>query len=727
MIAQEGNMGSNYFKAGILLALFAVFTCIPFLSQAFHMDDGIYVLLAENIKQNFWFPQDKPIFFEGLYVGDISSTEHAWPLTSYLMALCASAGDGFSEIALHSGFLIFPIVLAISMHRLASQFTAHPVHASLVLLTLPVVSVLSHTLMTDIPLLALWVASTVLVCRGVDTGKKSCLWIGSATAALCSLISYSGLCLVMVLGLYAILRKKQGALFPILILPVSVLGIILVIHSFHYHRFPLNMLLGYYFIDQKVLSPALLVEKLMSAVLTIGAVTIFPLTLLILCKRKIIAAALVIGIGLVLLTPVSKYSFAQRILFLVIFCIGLPPIIDAAGFLLKALRRRACGDPEEFFLSAWFIGMLVFCVAAYMNGSARYLLPAIPPFVLILIRRMERSLNPGAFRWIGAATIVFGGAFGMLLSVADYQFAGIYRDFAATLKKESSNHDAGIWFAGEWGFRTYLEREGGRELGRRDSSPKPHDLLVVPTLAIPYQTLFSEDLSLDSIAMVSPSRVTFEIPPALPDSVLTCTIGMPFYDKSDGAKFSVRFVSPGSELILSESRILPSEGKQWRTIEIPLKEIAGNRGSIQFRAEVGSSNNADADWIAIARARISQKNVPANGLLYDFREHLKCAHIWTSPGVQYHTKQNAPVFPMTVWLKQEPAIALLERHEYRPGLQLRVLDGSCHAGFWSSGWGLLPFSFATDKAALESIHVYEITRRIDAYGESAPHWYEPSK
>jgi hypothetical protein len=53
------------------------------------------------------------------------------------------------------------------------------------------------------------------------------------------------------------------------------------------------------------------------------------------------------------------------------------------------------------------------------------------------------------------------------------------------------------------------------------------------------------------------------------------------------------------------------------------------------------------------------------------------------------------------------------------------MDGACHAGFWSSGWGLLPFSVAEKGSVLESLSVYEIRRSIDAYGESAPAWYEP--
>lgn len=45
------------------LLLFAAIINIPFCNQAFHMDDGIYLLLAKNIQRDFWFPQDRPVYF----------------------------------------------------------------------------------------------------------------------------------------------------------------------------------------------------------------------------------------------------------------------------------------------------------------------------------------------------------------------------------------------------------------------------------------------------------------------------------------------------------------------------------------------------------------------------------------------------------------------------------------------------------------------------------------
>ena len=92
-------------------------------------------------------------------------------------------------------------------------------------------------------------------------------------------------------------------------------------------------------------------------------------------------------------------------------------------------------------------------------------------------------------------------------------------------------------------------------------------------------------------------------------------------------------------------------------------------------------------------------------------------------GTRYHTPANRPVFPLTVWLEQEPAARLLCSFDYRPAFSLGLMDGSIHAGFWSMGWGLLPFSYSNSGSALETIRVYEVVRKVDAYGESELSWY----
>ena len=278
-----------------------------------------------------------------------------------------------------------------------------------------------------------------------------------------------------------------------------------------------------------------------------------------------------------------------------------------------------------------------------------------------------------------------------------------------------------MWFAGEWGLRAYLEGSGAQELGRRDARPRKGDLVAIPTLATPYQTLFDERLPLDSIILVAPSQVRFSIPRIPGGAVLAFTAGMPFPEKSDGVNLRISFdAGDGPRSIYSET-IAPPHGAIWATRQLPLSDMPGG-GSIVFSSDVGGAD-AIADWVSIARARIVTQNENGEVVLYDFREHLAGAAIEGVPGMQYDTPRKLPVFPMTVWLRQDPATILRGVYSYRIPFPIRMLDASVHAGFWSMGWGILPFSFAAKDSPVETIRVYEISRDIDSYGERTPDWY----
>src|SRR5437867_7372096 len=273
----SGNKSLTASGAPVLGLLLAVLAAnIPFLNQAFHMDDGIYLLMAQNVARSPWFPQDMPTYFEGLYAQDVASTEHPLPLTSYVLALAAHFGHGFSEVNLHTAFLVFPVILTCSMYLLARGFTRHPVLATLSLMFLPVVFVLSHTLMTDVPHLALWVAAVALFRYGMDSGKKISVAFAALAATLASLVTYSGLCLVPLLSFYAYLRKDRRALQITLILPAALFGFWLALSYLHYQRLTPVQLLGFYFRVKSVLSPAFLMRKSTYIVLALGGVTIFP-------------------------------------------------------------------------------------------------------------------------------------------------------------------------------------------------------------------------------------------------------------------------------------------------------------------------------------------------------------------------------------------------------------------------------------------------------------------
>ncbi|MBI3939687.1 MAG: glycosyltransferase family 39 protein [Acidobacteria bacterium] len=711
----------------ILLTVIVIAINLPFINQAFHIDDPIYVLLAKQVLKNPRFPQDVPVFFEGTYARDLASMEHP-PLTAYLLAVSAIINREFSEIALHLGFMVFPVILAVSMYFLSRRFTRHPVTSALLLMSLPVVYIMSHNLMTDLPLLALWTLSVVVFVSGVDGKRRSLLWAGGCLAVLASLVSYAGLCLIPLLMLYAWLRRDWHAIATVFVGSGAAVLFWHAVNYAHYRRMVFGYMLGYYFGTAHALSPLLVFEKLTYLVVVLGGVTLFPFVTLVfytaLERRRIYA-----GIGAALIVSafirVPTVSSGHRCLFvffcasgLALLCGVLKPHLSSLPRVLRDVR----GHADQVFLVAWLLGMLLFCIVCFMTGCARYILPMTPPLVLLSVRELECRLDAERFRrWVLLA-VMSGFSLALALAVADYRFAGIYRRFAADFSSSFGPLRSRIWFTGEWGLRAYMEKLGGNELGRQDSRPRVGDLLVVPSLATPYQTLFDDVVGIESIVMLAPSQLSFDVPALTKDSSLILMIGMPLWKQSDGVDLQVRFVSTDKEGMLYSRTLSSEEGRTWRSEEIPLGALAGQRGALEFSAGSGQSGNADGDWIAIARARIRRRGSD-NAAYHDFRTHLADAHITTAAGAAYHTPGNLPVFASRIWLNQEPAKTWLKTYRYAPTLTIRLLNAEAHAGFWSMGWGFLPFSFSSGHAPLEQISVYEITREVDAYGERRASWY----
>ena len=699
--------------------VFALLLCVlaanaVFIRQAYHMDDGIYLLLARKAVTSPWFPQDGSTYFEGLYAADLASTEHPLPVTSYYMALISHFAHGLKEPYLHFAFLLFPLAMACAMFAIARRYTEHPLMASFTLTFLPAVYVLSHTLMTDVPQLALWVASIALFIHGTEFRKTSLVAAGALTAAVACFVSYASSCLIVLLVLFAISRKNYRGLFVIFIVPGVVLGAWLALSFRHYGRLPPGDILNTYFVVKRVLSPALLLQKLTYIVLAIGGVTIFPLGLLAAGRKRTIAVALLLAAPAMWISGALQYSPAEKLMFVFFFCAGL----SAIGAIIGDFSS---GQERELLLGAWFIGMLLFAATFYMTGSARYVFAAMPPFVVLFYRRLERLWDPQKVLWIGGINLAFGALLAIVLASSDYQFAGVYRDFASTFEKTYSAARRQTWFAGEWGIRAYLERSGAQELGRRDARARKGDFLVIPTLATPYVTLYDERLSLDSIVMVAPSKARFPVPAISGETFLAFTVGMPFPENSDGVNLRISVEAPDGSRQIYWDHIVAAAGSIWTTRQLRLSDTSAG-GTIVFSSEVGG-NNANADWIAIARARIFTETGNRQSVVYDFREHLAGAAIECVPGLEYHTPGNLPIFPMTVWLRQNPARILRGVYSYRISSLFRLLDASVHAGFWSMAWGVLPFSFAKHDSTLETIRVYEISRDIDSYGETEPDWY----
>ncbi len=493
-----------------ILTLAVVLAGLPFLNQAFHIDDRIYLEVARHAAENPLFPYDYAPLFEGLVTPDAASHSHL-PLTSYYLAIIRGLAGGEREWAFHSAFLIFPWIAVISFHDLARRRLRNPLAAALLLLVSPAFFLLSHTLMTEVPSLAFWLLAISRFER-ISAGEAG-RWdhllcaAGLLGASLISLLSAG---LVLLLAAHLLLtRGREGfpgtpRLLLLLALPVSVWILWYGIGYLHYGRF-LLVRTALHMEKRDVFSAGLMLTKGISFLLDMGGAVLFPLALWwgFRGRRAVILAGLVFAGCLAGLTLYAEdWTFPQALLAATFAASGVTALARFVWRCLGNLKPSVewktphSDAPGGAWLPIlWLVGIFVSCILFYPSGSARYTLLAFPPFLLVWQSSLESSLSAklhlqSRLTWL---TVLLTVSWSLLVSHADYRFAGLYRDAAQTLVSDYSAPGRTIWFTAEWGFRYYMERAGARLVARVEVGPKPGDIIIKPRLSSPWVTLYDGD------------------------------------------------------------------------------------------------------------------------------------------------------------------------------------------------------------------------------------------
>lgn len=456
---------------------------LPFVNQAFHLDDVNYLDIAKNVMEHPLFPLDMSYVFEGRYV---SMWGHPHPpLNSYVMAVVLLLnGRHASEVALHVTYLFFPILATISFYFLARRFTRFPVLATAVFSSVPTLQVVAHTLMADVPLLALWLCAMTLFIYGVDRSNLS-LERGALVPLIAAVFyAYQGLALIPLLALYAWQRRRldkwRGAMLclPILLLiGWQALGYI---HRGSTYVVTLFEYLSWWGWGQ----PAKIARNLLSSFAYLGGTILFFPFLFVAFGRRWWGTSSLLGVVVaagVAQTELGGYGLTQKIFFVFCFAGGLIATVWVLrGFFASLLRK----DHDFLFLSLWFLGVLTYCSLIFITGSARYLLPAAPPLTLLLVRSIESQLAVSR-RWrvFYTAVLACQMVLGLALARSDYEFAGTFRQAAQDFQQGHVSPGTPFLFSGEWGFRHYLQALGGHIMAD-DSVGQPYELVVKSKLCL---------------------------------------------------------------------------------------------------------------------------------------------------------------------------------------------------------------------------------------------------
>jgi 4-amino-4-deoxy-L-arabinose transferase-like glycosyltransferase len=483
-----------------ILVLMVVACAIPFLSQPFHMDDSLYMDVARNAHQKPLFPLDIPYTFIGDFVQDLGSHGHP-PLHSYfLAAIMYFFGEGpGTEWIYHLFALLYPILAVLSFYFIAAQFNERPLWPSMILACCPIFMVMQHTLMTDIPMLAFWLGAIASYLWAVRL-KRTSLYAVSAFFQLAAMFtSYQAFALTPLLGFYQIRKGHTRKSWIWLMIAPALVIAWFILNCLHYKR----MLFGItynYIQSHSPLSLHTLWIKVVSVLEYQGWLIIFPLFIFYMLGRKLKGRALILALlaaaCLAQFGEVQRYRFGNKAIFILGLAAGFFIVAEmgkaAWSALIKGRNLMGFEAAEGQFIGLWYFGVLFYCIFIFPAGSARYILPLIPPFLICFFRILEidevteyrrpaRLLNAAM---VASGSLVMSLIWGISLSWADQEFARIYPRFAHEFIRIVDKAKA--YSVGEWGFRYYLARQNVHPLPKDETMVSGGSFIAIPKMALPH-------------------------------------------------------------------------------------------------------------------------------------------------------------------------------------------------------------------------------------------------
>jgi hypothetical protein len=480
-----------------ILLLTVVACAIPFLRQPFHVDDNFYMDMARNAQVRPLYPNDVPYVFEGRRVPDMGSHSHPPLMTYFLAAVQRFAGEGPGrEASYHFAALLFPVLAVWAFYFFSARVVSRPLWPSLALACCPLFLVMQHTLMTDVPTLAFLLAAVAAFVWATDLGSPG-LYAASALFQFAAMFtSYQAATLLPLLAYYHVRRRGRALGWAALVLPLLLLAGWFGINSLHYHRWLLGNTFGWVRSRGSTTTGALL-TKLTAVLEYQGWLILFPFFVLYAFGRAWkgrVAALLLVGAVYLAQLSMPQYRLIDKLIFIVGLAAGASVLIVMARVFTQSVRAASGTTVLDEFVGLWYLGMACCSVFLFTEGSARYILPLVPPVLLVFFRRLETSevteYRQARQPFIGAAALASGSlvvslAWGLALSQADQDFARIYPRAARELAGISDGLPC--YYGGEWGFRYYMGLAGIEQLPVDETRVQGGSMIALPKLALAYE------------------------------------------------------------------------------------------------------------------------------------------------------------------------------------------------------------------------------------------------
>ena len=474
----ESVPGIGWYAAGL-----ACLCLLPFVGEAFHIDDPLFLWAAKQIARHPLNPYGFSVVW---YANSMSMSEVMKnpPAASYFLALIGRFA-GWSEYAIHLAMLLPAALVILLSYRLAREMTRLPMIAAAVVLASPGYLVSATSVMCDVPMVALWLAAVIAWRKGLKEQKWLWLAVSCLLIALCSLTKYFGACLIPLLVLYSIWEKRRVGRWALFILiPVAALAGYQAWTGSLYGEGLLSGLGDYvqYAREEQALSAT---ANLLTTLSFVGGCVLPALAFSpILWSRRKMVLMLCLAVGVFAAAMLGWLSLGQefpgqnRILLVLQFA----AFVAGGGSILALAvcdfwKRR---DSDSVLLAAWVAGTFLFTAFLNWTVNARSVLPMIPAVGLLIARRLEeRRAAPLSIVRAGAPLLACL-TISLWVTVGDAELANSARTAAREVHGRGVEMSRRVLFAGHWGFQYYMESLGGTAIESSKTQPTPLDILVLP-------------------------------------------------------------------------------------------------------------------------------------------------------------------------------------------------------------------------------------------------------
>ena len=543
------------------LALLTVAVFVPFLAKPFNIDDPLFIWAAQQIYLHPGNPYGFDVNWAQTVFPMWNATENP-PLACYYLAL--SAGFfGWSEIGLHTAFLLPAVAVVLGTRRLAGRFCRRPSLAALATLFTPVFMVSSLTVMCDVLMLAFWVWAVIFWVEGMERDDFGFLALSGLLVALAALTKYYGVSLLPLLLAYGWFRlRRPGRWMIYLVIPLAALyayqvaTIALYGHNLLLRAVQFTSSFAALAKQNAGHSPA--ATGFVSLAFTGGCVAAAAFFAPLLWRRR----TLVVGGGAMILLAAfavfggmlgidsddsdwtSRLLMNLQITFWAAAGLGVLALAVA-----EVVQRR---DAGAWLLALWVLGTFSFAAFCNWTVNGRSILPMAPAVGILIARRLGKKFPMRETIWPRGAVIGLAASavLSLLVLRADFLFARATRTSAqeACSKLKSDGHQ--LWFEGHWGFQYYMEAGGARAIDLAHPGLNPGDAFVEP---VNNAGLYSSQLDKRT------ARQLITVPKSPFLATMDESAGAGFYSSIDGPlPFAFGRVPPERTVVFDFKGLLPA-------------------------------------------------------------------------------------------------------------------------------------------------------------------------